>query len=880
MLTSAEIRDRFLRFFESHGHTIVSSGSLLPGNDPTLLFANAGMVQFKDVFLGVEQRPYSRATTAQKCMRVSGKHNDLDEVGPSPRHHTFFEMMGNFSFGDYFKRDAIRFAWTFLTQELGLDSDRLWPTIYPSDEEAFDLWQQIAGIPAERITRLEENFWAMGDIGPCGSDSEIMWDRGPEYCTCNRVDCSPAQEDCGRWLEIWNLVFMQFESHEDGSQTPLPNPSIDTGMGLERVTSVLQDVDNNYDTDLFAPIFERTREMAGHNADAMRANQTAYRVIADHSRAITFLIADGILPGNEGRSYVLRLILRRAARFGRMMGLTGPFLAETAQAVIDTMGGHYKELVERQVFIKQAITQEEERFLATLSTGLARLDQLAAELEAKGETVVPGEEAFRLYDTYGFPFELTVDAAEELSLTVDRDGFDAAMSEQRQRARAAQRFAVDSQGAFYRGLDLHKTEFVGYSAGNCQTTILSLAVDGESRASASAGDTVEIVLAATPFYGESGGQVGDCGALLAKTGEARVLDTYRPLPDLTVHRAEVRRGTLSISQEVTATIDRERRLDIARNHTATHLLHRALRQVLGEHAAQSGSLVTPERLRFDFSHLSPMTPDELAEVERTVNAAVRANYTVSTATKAYDDAVRDGAIALFGEKYGDQVRVVSVEGFSTELCGGTHLDATGQIGQFIITGESSIGSGLRRIEAITGRGAYEHLRTQLDLLNHASARLGVKPAQLIERIDALQSEMREQRHLVQQLESRLAASSVDDMLGRAIDIEGIAILTEQATATDVDTLREMCDRFRDKLGSAVVALGAVINERPMLVVAITKDLIQERGLHAGKLAGTAAKKMGGGGGGRPDMAQAGGKNADKLPDALATIPDLVREALA
>ena len=543
------------------------------------------------------------------------------------------------------------------------------------------------------------------------------------------------------------------------------------------------------------------------------------------------------------------------------------------------MGGHYKELVERQDFIKQVITQEEERFLATLSMGLARLDQLGADLKAAGQTVIPGAEAFRLYDTYGFPLELTQDAAEELGLSVDRPGFEAAMAEQRQRARAAQRFTIDSQGAFYRQLDLPKTTFVGYDATTRDTTILAISRDGESLSHAQAGDLVEVVLAETPFYGESGGQVGDKGKLIAGGGEAFVLNATKPIPDLVVHHVEVTRGKLTVGEAISACIDDERRLDIARNHTATHLLHRALRQVLGEHAAQSGSLVTPDRLRFDFSHLAALTKDELVNVEHIVNTAIRANYTVSTREKAYEQAVHDGAIALFGEKYGDRVRVVSVEGFSTELCGGTHLNATGQIGQFVITSESSIGSGLRRIEAVTGRGAQAHLREQLDLLEQAAGQLGVKPVQLIDRLNALQHELLEQRHLVQQLEQRLAANSVVDMLDKAIDIDGIAVLAEQAPATDVDTLRDMCDRFRDKLGSAVVALGAVIDGRPMLVVATTKDLIQSRGLHAGKLAGAAARKMGGGGGGRPDMAQAGGKDADKLADALSAIPDLVRSSL-
>ncbi|NLG48802.1 MAG: alanine--tRNA ligase, partial [Chloroflexi bacterium] len=601
MISSAEIRAKFLNFFKRHGHTVVASSSLLPGNDPTLLFTNAGMVQFKDVFIGSEQRPYRRAASSQKCMRVSGKHNDLDAVGPSPRHHTFFEMLGNFSFGDYFKEGAIEFAWAFLTQELGLDPERLYPTVYEEDDEAFDLWQKKTGIPAARITRLgkKDNYWAMGDTGPNGPCSEIIYDRGPEQCSCHRPDCSLTHE-CDRWLEIWNLVFMQYETREDGETVPLPRPSIDTGMGLERITSILQGVNNNYDTDLFLPIMNRTRELLGQDEQAMRENLVPYRVIADHSRALAFLIADGVLPGNEGRSYVLRLILRRAARFGKRLGFDGPFLAETAQAVIDTMGHHYTELVDRQDFIRQVITQEEQRFLVTLNTGLARLDEIASGLKEQGLNVIPGEEAFRLYDTYGFPLEMTRDAAEEMGLAVDERGFREAMAAQRERARAAQRFVVASGGELYRRLDIPKTVFLGYETTSVESEIVALVKDGAPVSEVEAGDEVQIVLAATPFYAQAGGQVGDVGELHAPGVRVQVTDTVKPLPDVIVHHGHVVEGLLHTGGRVTAVVDAERRLDIARNHTATHLLHRALRMVLGEHAAQAGSLVAPDRLRFDF----------------------------------------------------------------------------------------------------------------------------------------------------------------------------------------------------------------------------------------------------------------------------------------
>jgi len=880
MQSSAEVRARFLAYFGERGHTVVKSGPLIPGNDPTLLFTNAGMVQFKDVFTGQEVRPYRRAVTAQKCLRVSGKHNDLEQVGPSPRHHTFFEMLGNFSFGDYFKRDAIDYAWVFLTRELGLEPARLYPTIYLDDDEAFSLWQEVAGVPPERITRLgrEDNFWAMGDTGPCGPCSEILYDRGPEACTCGRPDCSPAYA-CDRWLELWNLVFMQFEAHADGSMTPLPRPSIDTGMGLERIAAVLQGVGSNYDTDLFLPIMERTQELLGHDDATRREHYVPYRVIADHSRALAFLIADGVLPGNEGRSYVLRLILRRAARFGRLLGFERPFLAEMAQVVIDTMGDHYGELRRRADLIREAITQEEERFLATLSTGLARIDALAERLKAEGAPVITGEEAFRLYDTYGFPLELTRDAAAELGLGVDEAGFRAAMAEQRERARAAQRFAATSAAERYRSLGLPPTEFRGYESCVAESVVVALVRDGEAVPRAEAGEDVEVVLAATPFYGEAGGQVGDVGELLAPGGRATVRDATRPIPDVIAHHAHVEEGTLSLGDRVTARVDEERRLDIARNHTATHLLHRALRQVLGEHATQSGSLVAPERLRFDFAHLSPMTREELRQVEAIVNAQVRANRPVRTRLSSFDEAVKAGAVALFGEKYGETVRTVSVEGFSAELCGGTHLHATGEIGLFLITSESSIGSGLRRIEAVTGRAAEAYVRARLDTLSALGAALGARPGEELDRLADLQGQLRDLRRDLQDAQRRLAARSIDALLDEAVEMNGARVLTAKVEASDVAALRELCDRFRDRLGSAVVGLGAEIDGQPMLVVGITPDLVK-RGLHAGKLAGAAAREMGGGGGGRPNMAQAGGKDSNRLPAALEAVRRLVAEALA
>jgi len=908
MISSAEIRSRFLEFYRKRGHTIVKSSSLLPGNDPTLLFVNSGMVQFKDAFLGLEKRAYTRAATAQKCMRVSGKHNDLEAVGPSLGHHTFFEMLGNFSFGDYFKAEAIDSAWTFLTEELGLDPQRLYPTVYVDDDEALRLWQEIAGVPASRVTRLgkKDNFWAMGDTGPCGPCSEIVYDRGPEACSCGRPDCSPAKE-CDRWLELWNLVFMQFDAREDGTVVPLPRPSIDTGLGMERIASILQGVDSNYETDLFLPIMRRTRLLLGHDETAMRANIVPYRIIADHSRAIAFLIADGVMPGNEGRGYVLRMILRRAAVRGRQMGFEGPFLAETAQAVIDTMGHHYAELVERGEFIREVINEEEERFLDTLDAGRAHLDRVIegtiavtaqpGRLSASGKLsfeataalrtqparlsaagVVSGREAFDLYSTHGIPLEVTVASAADRGLSVDTEGFERAMAEERERGRSAQRFGIDAREELYRRLDLPMTGFVGYETCRADSHILAIVRDGARVAGAATGDEVEIVLAKTPFYAEAGGQVGDTGELLTATGRVVVTATVESVPGVIVHRGRVAEGGMAEGEEVTAIVDQERRLDAARNHTATHLLHRALRQVAGEHAAQSGSLVAPDRLRFDFAHLSPLSAEELGRVEAIVNHQIRANSPVTARESSFDDAVRGGAVALFGEKYGDRVRVVTVEGFSSELCGGTHLGATGQIGSFLIVGESSIGAGLRRIEALTGRGAETYIRGRMDALESLTRVLSARPGEELQRAEDLVEQLRARRRIIGQLQRQIARRDVDSLLGEAVEVKGAKVLAVQVEAVDASALREMCDRFRDRLGSAVVALGALVNERPLLVVGVTQDLVA-KGLHAGELASIAAQRMGGGGGGRPNMAQAGGGDASRLSEALDALPPLVAESL-
>ncbi len=881
MKTSAEIRASFLNYFKSKGHRIVPSSSLIPGNDPTLLFTNAGMVQFKDVFLGTEKRDYQRATTAQKCMRVAGKHNDLENVGPSPRHHTFFEMLGNFSFGDYFKAGAIAYAWEYLTEHLGLPPDRLAATVYTEDDEAASLWQEIAGLPAARIGRLgaKSNFWEMGDTGPCGPNSEIFYDRGRKYCTCGLPDCTPVtadKHDCERWWEVWNLVFMQFNRNPDRSLTPLPKPSVDTGMGFERIVSVLQGVDSNYDTDLFLPMIHRTQELLGDSDAAAREKQIGYRVIADHSRATAFLIADGVLPGNIGRSYVLRLILRRAARYGRLMGFHDVFMPEIVRVVIDVMGAHYQELVQRRDFILAAVAQEEERFLQTLDTGLGLFDGLARRLSAAGETVVPGEEAFRLYDTYGFPLDLTRDVARERGLTVDEDGFRRALEAQRQRARAAQHFEMDEEAELFRQLELPATEFVGYETTEATSEVLALVTGGEAVSEAREGQSVEVVLARTPFYGESGGQVGDAGVLETPTGRVAVSDTRHPLPHLTAHIGRVVAGPIILGQVATARVDAERRLDIARNHTATHLLHRALREVLGEHARQAGSLVSPERLRFDFTHLAALTDEELARVQALVNAHIRDNLPVSVEVKSYQEALQSGAVALFGEKYGDVVRLVKAGDYSRELCGGTHLAATGQIGLFWILSEGSIGAGLRRIEAVTGRGAEAYLRQQVDQLRQVAELLETKPAQAVARAAEVVEQLRAQQREIEQLRRELAQRQVEALLPQVQQVSGIPVLAARVPAVDMNNLREFTDLLRDRLGAAVVVLGAVIADRPALVASIAPELVG-RGLNAVKLVQAAAQVVGGGGGGRPTMAQAGGKDVARLDEALAQVAHWVEQ---
>ena len=920
-LTSAEIRQKFLDFFAARGHTIVPSASLVPADDPTLLFTNAGMNQFKDVFLGVGKRPYTRAADTQKCMRVSGKHNDLDDVGRDGTHHTFFEMLGNWSFGDYYKKEAIGWAWELLTEGYGLPGDRLWATVFKdeyeeleTDEEAAGYWKSETGIDPDHVLYFgrKDNFWEMGETGPCGPCSEIHFDRGPEACDRQGEPghVCRVNGDCQRFVELWNLVFIQYNKQPDGSLEPLPAKHVDTGMGFERLVALLQGVDSNYKTDIFTPIMARVREMLSHSEADMEENIVAYRVIADHGRAVTFLIGDGVLPGNEGRNYVLRMILRRAARFGRKLGFREPFLAEVAEVVIETMGEQFPELKSRRQFILTTITQEEKRFLRTLDLGLARLNEVLSDLKERGERNVPGEAAFRLYDTFGLPLEITRDVARERGLLVDEQGYAAALEEQRRRARQTDTFtaqdaetmkryqallaSLQEQGALPAAGVAHDP----YSTTELETTVIAILKDGQSVSTARPGDEVEIVLPATCFYVESGGQVSDQGFIAAYPpgsdveGEAdegveplwdvTITEARRPVPGLIVHVGKVVAGRPRVGDRVWAVVDYDRRISTARNHTATHLLHSELRYILGEHVQQAGSLVTPERLRFDFTHPTMLTEEELDAITLSVNDAILVNYPVITAEEPYRQAIDEGVIALFGEKYGDVVRVVRVgwpeQPFSQELCGGTHVEETGEIGLFHIVSEEGVGAGVRRIEAVTGRVAVELVEQQINALKRAAAYIGAAPEEIDRRTLNLLGELRAARKEIQRLQEKLARQEFEALLSKVEEVEGVPLLSAQVSAPAEEVLREMTDWFRDRLGSGVVVLGAVLGERPRLVAAVTPDWVQ-RGVDAVKLVRPLSKVIGGGGGGQPTLAQAGGRDASRLGEALEQAASVLKEML-
>ncbi len=881
MRNSGEIRKAFLDYFENKRHTVISSSSLVPVNDPTLLFANAGMNQFKDVFLGIDKRTYSRAATAQKCVRAGGKHNDLDTVGRTARHHTFFEMLGNFSFGDYFKREAIQYAWEFLTEVVRLPKENLWITIYEDDDEAEKLWQEVAGVAPERIIRMGEkdNFWAMGDTGPCGPCSEIHYDRGADYA-CKQPECALGVCDCDRWLEIWNLVFMQYNRDEEGNLNPLPRPSIDTGMGLERLTSLLQGVDSNFDTDLFIPLMDSIERMTGIKYDQGEKG-FPFRVIADHSRACTFLISDGVLPSNDGRGYVLRRILRRAVRFGRSLGIEEAFLYKNVDVVADIMKDAYPEIEDKKEFVKEVIKMEEDRFLVTLNEGLKKVEEIIAGVKSRGNGIIPGAEAFMLYDTYGFPLDLTEDVAEENRLVVDTDGFKQMMEEQRERARQANK----STGAFaqeviiselMQGITAGPTIFTGYENTRDESSIIAI-IKGDRLIDEAVEDDVLVITANTPFYAESGGQVADAGVITGTQGEMSV-ENVQKVGSCIVHEGKVQ-GRLKLGETVSLMVSDAQRLDIARNHTATHLLHKALRQVLGDHAQQKGSLVESSRLRFDFSHLASLSEEELFRIENMVNEFILGVHEVKTQVTGLEDAREYGAIALFGEKYDEQVRVVEVEGVSIELCGGTHVRNTGQIGTFKIISEGSVGSGLRRIEALTGRGAREYLNEVEKSLKAAASALRAAPAEVGNKIEILQHTVKEYEKEIENMKGKISRASSEDLINKAYDLFGSKVLIEKVEAQDAGTLRQNAEMLKDKLGTGIVLLASVSQDKVSLVSFVSKDLV-DKGLHAGNIVGTAAKIAGGGGGGRPDMAQAGARDKSKLDEALAAAREMVEKILA
>ncbi|WP_175655877.1 alanine--tRNA ligase [Burkholderia ambifaria] len=874
-MKAAEIREKFLKFFESKGHTIVRSSSLVPGNDPTLMFTNSGMVQFKDVFLGTDPRPYSRATTAQRSVRAGGKHNDLENVGYTARHHTFFEMLGNFSFGDYFKHDAIRFAWELLTTVYQLPKEKLWVTVYQEDDEAYDIWAKEVGVPAERIIRIgdnkgaryaSDNFWTMGDTGPCGPCTEIFYDHGPDVW--GGPPGSP-EEDGDRYIEIWNLVFMQFNRDAQGNMTRLPKQSVDTGMGLERLAAVLQHVHSNYEIDLFQNLIKA----AARVTEISDLTNNSLKVIADHIRACSFLIVDGVIPGNEGRGYVLRRIVRRAIRHGYKLGRKGSFFHKLVADLVAEMGAAYPELKEAEQRVTDVLRQEEERFFETIEHGMSILEAALADVEAKGGKVLDGELAFKLHDTYGFPLDLTADVCRERGMTVDEPAFDDAMARQREQARAAGKFKA-TQGLEYTGA---KTTFHGYEEiAFDDAKVVALYVDGSAVNEVKAGQDAVVVLDHTPFYAESGGQVGDQGVLANAATRFAVADTLKVQADVVGHHGTLEQGTLKIGDVLRAEIDAHRRARTQRNHSATHLMHKALREVLGAHVQQKGSLVDAEKTRFDFAHNAPMTDDEIRRVEQIVNNEILANAPGIVRVMPYDEAVKGGAMALFGEKYGDEVRVLDL-GFSRELCGGTHVHRTGDIGLFKIVVEGGVAAGIRRVEAITGDNAVRYVQELDARVNEAAAALKAQPSELTQRIAQVQDQVKSLEKELGALKSKLASSQGDELAQQATEVGGVYVLAATLDGADAKTLRETVDKLKDKLKSAAIVLAAVEGGKVSLIAGVTPDASKK--VKAGELVNFVAQQVGGKGGGRPDMAQAGGTEPANLPGALAGVKGWVEERL-
>ncbi|MFQ3231826.1 MAG: alanyl-tRNA synthetase [Reinekea sp.] len=866
-MKTAEIRSRFLKYFESHQHKIVSGGSLVPHDDPTLLFTNAGMNQFKDVFLGNEKRDYSRATTAQRCVRAGGKHNDLENVGYTARHHTFFEMLGNFSFGDYFKEDAIRFAWTFLTEELGLPKEKLWVTVYKDDDEAEEIWVEKIGVDPNRLSRLgdKDNFWMMGDTGPCGPSSEIFYDHGDD------VPGGPPgspDDDLDRYIEIWNLVFMQFDTLENGTRVPLPKPSIDTGLGLERLAAILQGVHSNYEIDIFQNLIKAAMRETG----CTDIENRSLRVIADHIRSAGFLIVDGIVPSNEGRGYVLRRIIRRAIRHGYQLGCKNIFFYQLIDDLILEMGEAYPDLAKQADHIKKVLKIEEEQFARTLENGMSILEAGISELTSK---VIPGELVFKLYDTFGFPADLTADVAREKGFTIDLEGFESSMAEQRKQSKSASKFKMD------RDVDLNldgSTEFLGYDSLVSTAKVIKLLKGQESVSTLSAGEQGTVILDKTPFYAESGGQSGDMGSLTANGVVMEVSDCTK-LQGHHLHTVEVSSGSVSVGAELTATVKREERLNTARHHSATHLLHAALREVLGDHVQQRGSMVAFDKLRFDFSHLESVTPVELRKIEQLVNEQVQANAPVVTELMDIDAARTAGAMALFGEKYDDEVRVLSMgtDGFSKELCGGTHVERTGDIGLLRITAESGIAAGVRRIEAVVGPYAIAQLHATDDMLSQLRSVYKCSTDQLPTKVQAGQAQIKDLEKTIEQLKAKMASAAAGDLTSQAVDVQGVKVLAARLDGADAKALRATMDQMKDKLSSAVIVLAAVNDNKVQLAAGVTKDNIGQ--VKAGDLVNAVGAHIGAKGGGKPDMAMAGGGDSAKLDEALATVVSWVSQKL-
>ena len=865
-MTSAELRTAFLEFFHQRGHSIEPSSSLVPGNDPTLLFTNAGMVQFKDVFLGREQRDFNKAVTSQRCVRAGGKHNDLENVGYTARHHTFFEMLGNFSFGDYFKKDAIHYAWDFLTKELGIPAEKLWVTVFDEDPEAEAIWINEVGVSPNRLSRIgaKDNFWSMGDVGPCGPCTEIFYDHGED------IPGGPPgtpEEDGDRYIEVWNLVFMQYDRAADGTLTPLPKPSVDTGMGLERISAVLQGVHNNYEIDLFQPVLKAAAELVGTTDLTL----SSLRVIADHIRSCSFMVADGVMPSNEGRGYVLRRIIRRAIRHGYRLGIHGVFFYKLVAPLAIEMGVAFPELKAAQANVERILKKEEERFAETLGQGMKILEACVAKMQG---TVIPGETVFQLYDTYGFPVDLTADFARENQLTVDHAGFEVAMNAQRERARSASSFGAD----YDQDIKLDsQTEFTGYEHLDDQVQIVALYKQGQSVDSLLAGEEGLVVLDKTPFYAESGGQIGDSGQITATNAVFDVKDTQKQAGTLFLHKGKVLSGTLTTGQACTASVNKVDRVATELNHSATHLLHAALRQTLGEHVSQKGSLVNTERLRFDFAHFEPVTPEEIEVLERLVNEQIRINNSVSSEIMAKEDAVQAGAMALFGEKYGAEVRVLKIGEFSTELCGGTHVLRAGDIGCFKIISETGVAAGVRRIEAVTGAGCIDWIANRDKALNKIAGLLKSAPEKTAEKVEQLLEKTRTLEKQLERLNSKLASSAGDELGAQAIDVAGIKVLAVKLDGVEAKSLREMAEQLKNKLGSCAIVLAVVEGEKVNLVAGVSKDKMAH--IKAGDLVNFVATQVGGKGGGKPDLAMAGGNEPNNLDAALAGVSAWVQEQL-